>query len=1261
MFDVTPEDISRLNDTDLRELVARLCEAELVCRELSPVAVTWGGNQTAPDGGLDVRVALPPEASIEGFIPRVSTGFQVKKPDMQGAKIIAEMRPKGAIRPVIQKLADEAGAYIIVSSTGSTADGALSNRQNALREALDGVSNADQLYTDFYDRTRLATWVRCHAGLVVWVRTKVGRALSGWQPYGAWSGDPLGAETEYLLDDKLRLHLGDRRDASGQSIIEVMDELRDELAQPGKILRLVGLSGVGKTRLVQALFETTVGARPLPADFAVYTNLSDDPDPQPIGLASDLIANRKRAILIVDNCPPDLHGRLAKLCQEKDSTLSVLTVEYDVREDQPEGTQVVTLDTSSPELIEKLVHRGYPHLSQVDARTIADVSGGNARIAIALAVTVARDELISSLTSDELFQRLFRQRHEHDNALLLAAQACSLVYSFQGEALESEEAELPRLATLVGQSSMEIYRHVSELLRRNLVQQRGVWRAVLPHALANWLAKRALESIPLDVIERRLLGEGAERLARSFSRRLAYLHDHPTAVAIVDKWLAPSGLLGNVCQLNGLGQAMLENIAPVSPEATLAALERVKKSYPDKAAEILRRHHSLLHSLAYDSALFERSVSLLSLAAAQSGGAREDEESSRSFFALFRLSLSGTHASIEQRVNYIEALLTSHDPTAQSLGLAAIGEALNTEGGMSFQRFDFGARSRNFGYEPRTRDEVIHWYASVLALMERLSLTEGMLKIDLRSLLAKNFRGLWVRVGVNDQLESLLQRLAVDGFWRGAWLACRKTIRRDRDRMTSEAALRVFQLEELLKPKSRQDQVRAFVLGDSFDLEEIDEEGESKLTAERLETMAHGLGIAIADDATAFVELMPELLHGGRRAFSFGRGFAAAASNLRATWSRLLEGLEEIVPEKRDVQLLKGILAELWEQDRDLAQTLLDMALDHPMTQAFTPELHSSLDLDERGVERLSRALSTGYAGIRTYMFLAYGRSMDHLAGSTFKKLLLLIADQSDGVDVAVDILHMRFFRDRSDHIEHDPELIMAGRELLRRITFGRHKNQNDDYRRGELVHPCLVDPDASPVAAEIAAHLKTAMDAYQTYWIDNNQVLEALFKAQPRAVLDVFVVDAGSPVKRQIRRFDAFGEHHSSPADHISCETLVGWCDDEPEPRYAFAAGLILFALPANKGGSGWSDQARALLANAPEPIRVLEVFIERFRPMSWSGSLAALMESRARLLDNLGELVPPGLMPYVVEVKARLAQEISRVRQRETEQDRTQDERFE
>lgn len=631
MFEVTPDDIAQLNDVDLRELVGRLCEAELASLGLSTSAVTWGGNQTAADGGLDVRVALPLGTPINGYIPRFATGFQVKKPDMARVAILNEMKPNGIIRPVIQDLADENGAYIIVSSHGSTADVALRNRRNALREALNGVKSEAQLHCDFYDRTRMATWVRQYPGLVSWVKEKVGRALVGWRPYGPWCGAAESIDAEYLSDDKLRLHLGGQPNAPVQPVADSIDELREGLARPGKIVRLVGLSGVGKTRFVQALFDARIGSRPLPPSLAVYTNMSDNPDPQPTGLASDLIANRTRAILIVDNCPPDLHRRLSDLFVAFSSTVSVLTVEYDLRDDQPEGTQVVTLGTSSEGLIEKLVRRRFSHLSQVDARTIAKASGGNARIAIALAGTVDQSETAADLSDNELFQRLFRQRHEPDQALLLAAQACSLVYSFQGEAMAGNDAEVPCLAAFAGQTPQELYRHIGELFRRDLVQHRGAWRAVLPHTIANRLATRALEETPYDLIDRQLLSGGTNRLAISFSRRLAFLHEHPCAVAIVDRWLSPGGLLANVTGLNDLGRAMFENIAPVSPPGTLTALERASSIYPEVAKIVINRYHSLLRSLAYDSSLFERSTSLLALAATQTAQEREIREASGAF------------------------------------------------------------------------------------------------------------------------------------------------------------------------------------------------------------------------------------------------------------------------------------------------------------------------------------------------------------------------------------------------------------------------------------------------------------------------------------------------------------------------------------------------------------------------------------------------------------------------------------------------------
>ena len=97
IFDFPADQIGRLNDADLRELVARLCEAERELQGGSRTEVLWGGAQTAPDGGLDVVVQALTSFSPTPVLPRRITGIQVKRASMGPAEITREMRPNGTI------------------------------------------------------------------------------------------------------------------------------------------------------------------------------------------------------------------------------------------------------------------------------------------------------------------------------------------------------------------------------------------------------------------------------------------------------------------------------------------------------------------------------------------------------------------------------------------------------------------------------------------------------------------------------------------------------------------------------------------------------------------------------------------------------------------------------------------------------------------------------------------------------------------------------------------------------------------------------------------------------------------------------------------------------------------------------------------------------------------------------------------------------------------------------------------------------------
>jgi hypothetical protein len=397
-----------------------------------------------------------------------------------------------------------------------------------------------------------------------------------------------------------------------------------------------------------------------------------------------------------------------------------------IRDDQTEGTEVFEIQAASIDLIEKLLRKRYPTLSHVDARTAADFSGGNARIAIAVANTVSRGGALASLNDTQLFERLFVQRQRKDHSLLAMAQACALVYSFDGEDLSEENGELVRLARLIGAAPEVAYRDVAELLRRELAQRRGRWRAILPHALANRLAATALQNIPLSLIDDCLVNGAPERLTKSFSRRLGYLDTSREAIEIVRRWLDPKGWIGSdVWNLDEFGKALFQNTLPAAPEAGLHTLEVNIPAYgsdtPINTGDYVAR---ALRSLAWDPALFERSTALLEILAIHGDGsiAKEAAEMHRS---LFHLYLSGTHATAEQRAAVIKKLLNSTTPAERSLGFSALDAMLECVHFSSHYDFRFGAHSRDYGYQPKTYGDLVHWYKVALVVAEEVALSSG--------------------------------------------------------------------------------------------------------------------------------------------------------------------------------------------------------------------------------------------------------------------------------------------------------------------------------------------------------------------------------------------------------------------------------------------------------------------------------------------------------------------------------------------------------
>ncbi|MDP4006324.1 hypothetical protein [Methylobacterium sp. NEAU K] len=1264
MFEVTGDDVAALSDGDLRTLINLLCEAELRRRGLPTAAVTAGGDQDAPDGGVDVRVALPPETAIGGFIRRAATVYQTKKSDMTRTAILKEMRPRGILRPAIVALAEERGAYVIVSSGAKTADPVLNSRRTAMKEALHGVPSAADLTIDFYDRTRVATWVRDHPAMALWVRARIGRSLRGWRPFGRWSSQPAGADPSYLLDDAARIRTNAIDEADSLSAAGGIERIRAELSEPGKSVRLVGLSGVGKTRLAEALFDSSVGKPGLDPSLAFYADIADEPDPSPVGLASDLIAGRTRAILVIDNCPPETHRRLTEIVKAEGSTVSLLTIEYDIQDGEPEGTDVFILETSSAALIEQLLARRFPSLSQVDARTIAEFSGGNARIALALAEVAPRSGTVASLGDKELFRRLFEQRDAPDASLLPIAQVCALLYSFEGESLDGEAAELPVLGNVIGRTAEDVRTAAIRLKRRQLVQARGPWRAVLPHAVANRLAATALEEIPRSRLMAALVEAASDRVLRSFSRRLGYLDASEEARDIVRSWLAPGGLLADITHLNELGIAVLTNVAPVAPEAVLAALETAMQGADDEAIRKCTPFVRLLRALAYEPAHFERAATLLVQLARLPKENRLRGDAAEILESLFPIRLSGTRAPLELRLKVVERLLRSADENEQRLGIRLLRAVMRTELFTSGYDFEFGARSRGYGLHPRNEQEVREWYGAALGLAAPFLSANGPVPDGVRDVVARAFRGLWVRGGQAAELTRLIHTIVgVHGFWRDGWVAVRQTRIYGGEHLSPDALAELGALEDALRPRTTIDKIRHVVLHGGGHSRDLDDPVEDDDTGTREITVIKRLAQEIISDEVAFHALLPDLVEADSyKVGFFGEGLAEISEALQATWDALRA--HTAAASKPGVSVLCGFLTGVERRDAALARTILEEALEDPILAPFFPILQSNVTFDDAALARLHRALATGVTPVERFARLAYGGVASTVSEPDLKRLLLTIAEIEGGNAIARQILHTRFHLDRSNRRESGPDLVETGRVLLSDFRFERERRRHslEDHELALMVRVSLVGDSGRSTVRTLCQTLMQAMTRCEISHYEYDDLMQALLEVHPIEMLDTLFSGDEISRRRSAELLNELPRSGKLPMSAVSDDVVLAWCGREPLERFPLAAAFVqLSERPDEEAPLGWTSLMRHLLSSAPDPVLVFETIVERLHPRSWSGSLATEFASRLDLLEQLDIDALPVLAEPMERAREALRDRFDRERRREQAEARERDSRFE
>ncbi len=545
------------------------------------------------------------------------------------------------------------------------------------------------------------------------------------------------------------------------------------------------------------------------------------------------------------------------------------------------------------------------------------------------------------------------------------------------------------------------------------------------------------------------LTSGSERLIQSFTRRLGYLHDSPVAVEIVSDWLKPDGWLGETnCNFRSFGLSVFKNIAPIIPEAVLLMLERAAGNNGEKLSSFgydgqCHVFIDLLQNLAYEPELFERSARLLCKYALLERPDNRDGGSARSTLeTLFHFILSGTHAPLQLRANIINELVKSDIRDEANLGIKLLGAALQTDNFSINNIGNFGARSRDYGYRPRSDQEICNWFERFVEICTDVALSDELVSKEAKLVLANNLRGLW-GVGINygqsvlERLEDSAARIHKKRAWNDGWVAVKAILCYGSERMPPKNLDRIKQIEKSLRPVSLLERARTYALTGrrlNFDLEDVYGASDDIPSQwEQLQRITRKTGAEVVQDTNAFETILPELFLDidNSRLWSFGAGLADGCKDRQQVWKMLHAQLEKAPPKQPQFDVLLGFLFSSAAHDPTVYNTILDGLINDPLLGEWFPTFQLTSTINSSGIERLHKSLDSNKVNINGFRNLAYGRSHEPIDDDCLASLVDKICTKEGGIFVAIEILSARFHELNGKPRNYSLKLIGVGLDVV--------------------------------------------------------------------------------------------------------------------------------------------------------------------------------------------------------------------------------------
>ncbi|MGO7367642.1 hypothetical protein ACC719_11630 [Rhizobium ruizarguesonis] len=1247
MFDVDPGQIEALDSKELVLLLGRLLHAEALNAGVELGGISVPLQITVPDGGEDGRITWQGGAEHTEYLPVRTNFFQCKasKIGRTGWKKecwVKSTQRKGRVRTITPALGAALGigaSYIGFTTealTGPKRDDYIAGIREGIMEA--GCDPDRLARVDIYDANKIAAWAARHPSVAIWLsETAHKQSLAGFRTVQGWGTSADFVDNAFVEDEEGRFAIGPRheRDVTGAdnrtTSRTAWARILDHVAVPGRIARVVGSSGLGKSRFV---FESLSSSKSQLSN--IFNNSTVFADYRVVAAsllptASRLAETGAPVLLVIDECPRDIAIELGRIAGISTSSLRVITIDTDDRPLEENSALHVSLERSGGALVEAIIRNKNSNIDGSTVGRLQDICGGYPRFAV---LAASNTELRPSdfETTADIVDRILTGANITSDEELRALECLSL---FENVAIEGEDVpQLDLVARELGRmSGDQMYEHLAKAIRHGLVGRNGVELATQPLPIALHLALRRLDVVRPSLLLK-FMEQVPDALTMSLLRQWRHLDTSPAAIDVATRLLRMDGVLGALeVILSHRGSAMIDALVHIVPDrvADLLSFRFLRFDFTATSMDQHTRRNLVeaLSKLVFRSRSFMLAARLLLRLAA-----RETEEYENNatgvFKQLFHVYLSGTEVPPADRLTILDEGLASEDPATKAVCVEALSSIYEPDVIRFGDTDQIGSGPPLKDWVPATADEIKGFYRQGLVRLSELRRLDEETASRCERILALSTRQL-LNTDLYKEFGEILKEIANEKeIWPEAVENVGNWLYFDRDEATEEQSSYARELYSELFPIDLIDRAIVFTKFWTSDIRNPDarsSDGETDFGYSEREARKVAEQIS-ADLPLALRAVRRMTLLDLKTVQPFAEQLALGSNDKQTVFQAAVETYAE---KGGSIAMLRGLLRGIDQRDRALADACVMQAISILGDKAARVDFYSVLAMSDERLDVLLDDLKSGRMPPSHTAYLSYGRGLDDLDPSRVGLLLDELARHGrDGAWTALEVAMMyRYGQPLPDvHVQRIARLLVVP-ELFERTTAQRRDAQIFEELVGKVIGAIGADESlADGLAAQVVRLAEGDDNELMNTLAGAMRRVVALLRDAAPAILWQHVCrfyDTATPIevnrlKRLIGansfRFDGKGPTTAGPVYGVPEQMVLEWADaSENRPELLVDFYPILSASGALPT---WHPALEEIAARYGKRESFRKALTRRIRPSAWSGSVVPLLEIFLKPLES-------------------------------------------